>query len=355
MKMSKLLQCTAEQMLDAILQLYNFFLFTMHAFFCSDSTAQQQQQLFGKSFFSTRLRQLMESIERTYFSSTEEKKTALSEHSENPEVDASLMSIPTNNSFGLDDKSSLFSLAERIIGIESAIFIAKQMDLLRPFLENLLPFTENPKLESFYKTLPTAMDLLEATVGCVVTKVLSYQSILKQILSTEWNLCEIPTNHSAYVDFILEEFGEFKCKLSKLYPYVHICEELHQTIWSVLCMCIIRILVQAYSEAPKCTPEGRALQLLDVEHLCNKLEEISGIRPLPHRPHVENYIKAFYLPNEDLSKWIVHHTEYSLNQTTALLNASTNTRGTKKAPTMSKLLSNFLDASGIGEGSNTFF
>jgi len=47
--------------------------------------------------------------------------------------------------------------------------------------------------------------------------------------------------------------------------------------------------------------------------------------------------------------------EYSLNQTTALLNASTNTRGTKKAPTMSKLLSNFLDASGIGEGSNTFF
>ena len=67
-------------------------------------------------------------------------------------------------------------------------------------------------------------------------------------------------------------------------------------------------MVFSYSEAPKCTPEGRALQLLDVEHLCNKLEELSGIRPLPHRPHVENYIKAFYLPNEDLSKWIVHHT-----------------------------------------------
>jgi hypothetical protein len=47
---------------------------------------------------------------------------------------------------------------------------------------------------------------------------------------------------------------------------------------------------------------------MDIGHICNCLEELSGLKPLPHRSHVENYIKAFFLPSDELNQWIVHHT-----------------------------------------------
>jgi hypothetical protein len=69
-----------------------------------------------------------------------------------------------------------------------------------------------------------------------------------------------------------------------------------------------KIISHSYSEAKKCTGEGRALQLMDIGHICNCLEELSGLKPLPHRSHAENYIKAFFLPSDELNQWIVHHT-----------------------------------------------
>lgn len=48
--------------------------------------------------------------------------------------------------------------------------------------------------------------------------------------------------------------------------------------------------------------------LLDFELLSTELEAISTLRPLPHKAFLENYIKAFYLPQENLDEWIVHHT-----------------------------------------------
>jgi hypothetical protein len=55
------------------------------------------------------------------------------------------------------------------------------------------------------QTLPIASDLLEAAIGCVAAKALPYKSILKQIQQVDWNIGgEIPSQHSAYVDFIIK-------------------------------------------------------------------------------------------------------------------------------------------------------
>jgi hypothetical protein len=37
-------------------------------------------------------------------------------------------------------------------------------------------------------------------------------------------------------------------------------------------------------------------------------------------PH-QTYIKAFYLPNDELEEWTRKHTEYTVNQRNALINA----------------------------------
>lgn len=48
--------------------------------------------------------------------------------------------------------------------------------------------------------------------------------------------------------------------------------------------------------------------LLDYESLNGGLEAITNMKPLPHKYFLENYIKAFYLPQDDLNTWIIHHT-----------------------------------------------
>lgn len=46
---------------------------------------------------------------------------------------------------------------------------------------------------------------------------------------------------------------------------------------------------------------------LDFTQFLTKFEKISGLRPVPHREYVENYVKAYYLPEYELENWIREH------------------------------------------------
>ena len=41
-------------------------------------------------------------------------------------------------------------------------------------------------------------------------------------------------------------------------------------------------------------------------------------RPIPHREYVESYIKAYYLTESDLERWIKEHDEYDSKHLSAL-------------------------------------
>lgn len=71
----------------------------------------------------------------------------------------------------------------------------------------------------------------------------------------------------------------------------------------------LKILL-SFSEARKCSNGGRALMQLDFTQFLSKFEKISSMRPIPHKEYVENYIKAYYLPESELEKWIKEHKVY---------------------------------------------
>lgn len=60
-----------------------------------------------------------------------------------------------------------------------------------------------------------------------------------------------------------------------------------------------------FSYAKKCTHEGRALMQLDYQQFLLKLEKLMTLRPIPDKEFVENYIKAFYLPESSMEQWII--------------------------------------------------
>lgn len=63
----------------------------------------------------------------------------------------------------------------------------------------------------------------------------------------------------------------------------------------------------SFSNAKRCSNGGRALMQLDFTQLMSKLEMMSSIKPIPKREYVENYVKAYYLPEKALQDWIQNH------------------------------------------------
>uniref|UniRef100_A0A1I7Y9S3 DUF2451 domain-containing protein n=1 Tax=Steinernema glaseri TaxID=37863 RepID=A0A1I7Y9S3_9BILA len=113
---------------------------------------------------------------------------------------------------------------------------------------------------------------------------------------------------------------------------VHVSRPVRTVLWENVIQCAFKALVQGYVEAGrKCSNEGRALMQLDLQQLVMKMETMVDLRPIPYRAYVENYIKAYYLPESSLEQWIAQHKEYTGNQMIALLNVATHV--SKKART----------------------
>ena len=47
---------------------------------------------------------------------------------------------------------------------------------------------------------------------------------------------------------------------------------------------------------------------LDFTQFISKLEKLTTLRPIPRKDYVEVYVKAYYVPEEQLEKWIREHT-----------------------------------------------
>ena len=63
----------------------------------------------------------------------------------------------------------------------------------------------------------------------------------------------------------------------------------------------------SFSQAKKCSNEGRALMQLDYQQFLTKLGKLTELRPIPDHEYVETYIKAYYLTESDMECWIQEH------------------------------------------------
>lgn len=53
---------------------------------------------------------------------------------------------------------------------------------------------------------------------------------------------------------------------------------------------------------------------LDLKTLQMGLEKLTTLRPIPKALYVENYIKAYFLPEIEVLPWCKEHPEYTLKQ-----------------------------------------
>jgi hypothetical protein len=188
-RMTSMLHSIADQAIVSIIQIFHFFFFAMCEYFSRDADFTS----FEVQFTSGRLQRLIDSSRNSLFAqdATETNGELKQKCELSPCVD-------------INSAEGLFALAERIVAIESACFLAKQLELLRPVLESLISLRQESKtLQNFYKeVVPVVVDLRQSAYGCVVSRAINYNQIAKLISQVNWEIGEIQSQHSAYVDFI---------------------------------------------------------------------------------------------------------------------------------------------------------
>ncbi|KAK4020220.1 hypothetical protein OUZ56_002217 [Daphnia magna] len=113
------------------------------------------------------------------------------------------------------------------------------------------------------------------------------------------------------VDLVLSDYDS--SVLCVCYPQI-LPPEIYNILWDQILRACYHTLLDG-----KCTNEGRALMQLDFRHFQVKVESLTRLRPLPDPHIVETYIKAYYLPENSLEKWIQEQTEYTPRQMMNLL------------------------------------
>uniref|UniRef100_A0A0K0DUI2 Syndetin C-terminal domain-containing protein n=1 Tax=Strongyloides stercoralis TaxID=6248 RepID=A0A0K0DUI2_STRER len=342
-KASLLFPCIAENVVESLMELFYYHLILVYDLFISHNSPLNNVDFEKKFTFRNEdyiaVNTTIEKIKESLSPSSPIKFDSSKE---------STFFVENFNHTSTPD--NYFSIQERVVAIESIIFMSKQLDLAHPVIdsffidENITTFKS--KLENFFTILlPSLSKFRDKGFAIIACNFIDYETLLHQVTSTKWEIKELQCEHSSYVDFLLSEFERFSKILNNLSLAMRVPNNTKHTIWNSTISLTFRILVQGYCESSKkCTNEGRALMQLDFQQLIFKLESENTEwnrdipKPITFKSYVDNFIKAYYLSESSLEQWISQHKEYSSIQVSQFLNTASHISKKAKTRILNKLI-----------------
>ncbi|KAI5939423.1 Syndetin [Manis javanica] len=314
MQMMNILKPIAFDVIHFMSQLFDYYLYAIYTFFGRNDSLESTGLGLSSSRLRTTLNRIQESlIDLEVSADPTATLTAAEERKEKvPSPHLSHLVVLTSG-------DTLYGLAERVIATESLVFLAEQFEFLQPHLDAVMPAVKKPFLQQFYsQTISTASELRKPIYWIVAGKAIDYEQMLLLMANVKWDVKEIMSQHNIYVDALLKEFEQFNRRLNEVSKRVRIPLPVSNILWEHCIRLANRTIVEGYANVKKCSNEGRALMQLDFQQFLMKLEKLTDIRPIPDKEFVETYIKAYYLTENDMERWIKEHREYSTKQLTNL-------------------------------------
>ncbi|KAK9886357.1 hypothetical protein WA026_015875 [Henosepilachna vigintioctopunctata] len=299
LQMSRLLRPIAYKIVMCMTELFYYNLFVVHYFFAGDLTIS------SNTLYSNQLNVTLKKIsDNMILHNQEERETSTD--------DDRILKPNLSPIVELKNPEQLSGLSERIVAVESLIYLASQFQALQEFLEYLIPQSNKFMLDQFFQQdVVCAVDLRKPVYMSVCVQAFDLRQILIMMSKINWEVKDVMSQHSYYVDVLLKEVHIFNSRLEKVSNKIPIPNVVLRVIWEDVAHIITHTLVQGFSEAKKCSNGGRALMQLDFTQFLSKFEKISNLKPVPHKAYVENYVKAYYLPEYELENWMKEHNEYS--------------------------------------------
>ena len=195
---------------------------------------------------------------------------------------------------------------------------------LKKYFSQLATDNSQTHLDHYYnQTVAAAVDVRLPAYMYIAIKTIKYDEVLQMTTMVKWDVRDIMSQHNAYVDVMIKELRSFKTKLSVVCTRelnAQLPPDAHDLIWSQILKLCNRTFVEGFSQAKKCTNEGRALMQLDYQQFLNQVQQIVVIKPIPEKEMVEDYVKAFYLNEQSLEQWMKSRKEYTAKQLINLVN-----------------------------------
>ncbi|XP_076349286.1 vacuolar protein sorting 50 isoform X2 [Tachypleus tridentatus] len=268
MQMMNLLKPIAFDVLICMSQLFDYYMFSVYTFFSREID-------FSENALSNKLRTTLKRIRENLILAESESDFGTDMRNKD-KVPAPVLSTMVD----LKSIEQLYGLAERVTAAESLVFLANQFEFLHPHLETFIPSSKKAFLQQF---------------------------------------CS-------------QELQVFSMRLLEVNKKTPIPKEASDILWEHCIRLANRTFIEGFSQAKKCTNEGRALMQLDYQQFLTKVEGLTDLRLVPERELVEGYIKAFYLLEPALEQWIRSHREYTQKQLIGLVSCVTqlNKKGRQK-------------------------
>ncbi|XP_022119420.2 syndetin [Pieris rapae] len=304
LQISRYLPQIALEVIMLMNQLFDYYFFTVHLFFTSDL------EVASSTLYTPKLNGVLKRI------SNLEESFAIPKPPENLEK----------------TEANLHGLSERIVGVESLIFLGKQFETLQPYLETIVAHHQRMILEHFRdNTLKVVGDLRMPVYMCSASKAVDARSALIGISQVRWDIRTVAGENSAYVDMIIRKIQVFALRLENISQKVSLNIDIINGIWGMVAKFIVHLLVEGFSNASKCSNGGRGLMQLDYRQLFVKLEKISGMKPIPFQDYVDRYVKAYYLPRDELEIFVRDRIEYSNKHLIALIGCACENKRDRQA------------------------
>ncbi|CAH0599560.1 unnamed protein product [Chrysodeixis includens] len=296
-------------------QLFDYYFFTAHLFFTVDLDVA------STTLYTSKLNSVLKRIRNNI------------DVANSGDVDKIPSPDPPQH-LNLTIEESLHGLSERIVAVESVIFLAKQYEILQPYLESIVAPHQRMILEYFKdNTLAVVQDLRVPVYMCSASKAVDARTALIAMSQVKWDVKNVAVEHSAYVDMIIRKIQVFALRLENISTKVTLNSEILNSIWATVSKFIVHLLVEGFSNATKCSNGGRGLMQLDYRQLFLKLEKISGLKSVPFQDYVDKYVKAYYLPRKGLEEFVLERVEYSNKHLMALVTCACENKKDRQALT----------------------
>ncbi|XP_076921162.1 uncharacterized protein LOC143582500 [Bidens hawaiensis] len=220
-----------------------------------------------------------------------------------------------------------FGLKERCAGADTISLVARLLYKSKAHLQSVLMTNNATIVEEFYLHLVDAVpDLTEQIHRTTAKLLLHISGYADRIANAKWEVKELGMEHNGYVDLLLGEFKHYKTRLA----HGGIRPEVQDLLIEYGLENISEILVEGLSRVKRCSDEGRALMLLDLQVLINGLQHFVTVNVKPKLQTVETFIKAYYLPETEYVHWARAHPEYTKSQMVGLINLVATMKGWKR-------------------------
>ncbi|CAG2172959.1 unnamed protein product [Oppiella nova] len=325
MQMMSILRPIAVDAMLCLFQVFDYYLNSVYQLFAKEMVSLSDTSL--SNDMKAQIKRIGDHLmvdERAVLESGVDPSVSNSSHNNNNKYFPPILSTVVD----MSSAEGLYGLAERVVAVESLVVLSTQFQSLKPYVEELIPQEKRHILQQYFnQVVSIASDLRQPVYMWVTVRCIPYESVVAAMATTQWNIRDILSLHNPYVDQLLRELQIFSMRLngvfaSRLNARV-VPPEVYRCLWEHVLRLSSRTFIEGFSEAKRCTHEGRALMQLDFQQFVSKVETMTTIRPIPERQLVDEYIKAYYLTEGALIEWIKARKEYNQKQIHGLVHCMT--------------------------------